>query len=135
MAEATDLTTDLKKMNNESLIDLGGSVDTEIKRLTRKLKAIKAEADSRIGKNKAGTYNSPGVQFDAQVVVEVGYKDIDPVKAYHKLEEIQKQACFVDVVKVALEPLKKVLGEDVIKKLRVRKPGFTHKVSFKKRKE
>lgn len=117
------------------LVEEGGKIDDEIKALNKKLDIIKGKF-RKLVKPEAGTENFTGIDFTCQVITSNKYAEIEPLDALAALERFHKQVEFVDVVKVAITPLRDKIGKDEVTKLLGEPLGLeTPKVSFKKIKE
>jgi len=118
--------------SNELLVEEGGKLDKEIKRLQKKLEIIK-DKFRHLVKAEVGTENFAGTTFTCQIITTNKYAEIEPLDALAALERFHKQEEFVDIVKVVITTLRDKVGKDEVDKLLGKPLGLdTPKVAFKK---
>ena len=110
-------------------VDQAGELDSKIKKMTSDFKKLKVKIESSLKTQENQLIT--GSKYIDDVVISDKREDADPIKVYEECEKIGKEDSFLDMVKVLVKEMERVLGKDKSEELRP-VSGKTVRQSFKK---
>lgn len=107
----------------KQLVDEAATLDQQSKEIEKKLKTIKAQLADYISENFSNADMIRGVTLPGNKYIDIvtgveKRKDADPEEVLDLLTKLKKEEKFLDLCKISVTDLTKIVGEDESKKLR-----------------